>query len=165
MSTALATLSAARADVISIRGARTHNLKGVDLDIPQWRLVVMTGLSGSGKSSLAFDTLLAEGQRQYIESLSTYARQFFDQMERPDVDLIEGLQPTIAIDQRASINNPRSTVATVTEIYDFLRVLMARCGDVACPECGTAISQQTPNEIQQAILALPEQTKVMILAP
>ena len=152
-------------DVVRIRGARTHNLKNVDLDIPQWRLVVLTGLSGSGKSSLAFDTLLAEGQRQYIESLSTYARQFFDQMERPDVDLIEGLQPTIAIDQRASINNPRSTVATVTEIYDFLRVLMARCGDVACPECGTAISQQTPNEIQQAILSLPEQAKVMILAP
>jgi excinuclease ABC subunit A len=152
-------------DVIRIRGARTHNLRNVDLDIPQWRLVVMTGLSGSGKSSLAFDTLLAEGQRQYIESLSTYARQFFDQMERPDVDVIEGLQPTIAIDQRAVINNPRSTVATVTEVYDFLRVLMARVGEVACPECGTAISQQTPNEIQQAILALPEQTKAMILAP
>ncbi|HEX6962158.1 MAG TPA: excinuclease ABC subunit UvrA [Lacipirellula sp.] len=156
---------AAPADVIRIRGARTHNLKNVDLDIPQWRLVVMTGLSGSGKSSLAFDTLLAEGQRQYIESLSTYARQFFDQMERPDVDLIEGLQPTIALDQRAVVNNPRSTVATVTEIYDFLRVLMARVGEVACPECGTPITQQTPAEIQQAILALPEQTKVMILAP
>ncbi|MBA3484108.1 MAG: ABC-ATPase UvrA, partial [Pirellulales bacterium] len=152
-------------DLIRIRGARTHNLRNVDLDVPQWRLVVMTGLSGSGKSSLAFDTLLAEGQRQYIESLSTYARQFFDQMERPDVDAIEGLQPTIAIDQRATTNNPRSTVATVTEIYDFLRVLMARVGEVACPECGTAITQQTPAEIQQAILALPEQSKVMILAP
>ncbi|MCC6494616.1 MAG: excinuclease ABC subunit UvrA [Pirellulales bacterium] len=152
-------------DVIRIRGARTHNLRSVDLDIPHWRLVVMTGLSGSGKSSLAFDTLLAEGQRQYIESLSTYARQFFDQMERPDVDLIEGLQPTIALDQRAVINNPRSTVATVTEIYDFLRVLMARTGEAACPACGTLISQQTPAEIQQAILALPEQSKVMILAP
>lgn len=157
--------AAPASDAVRIRGARTHNLRNVDLDIPQWRLVVMTGLSGSGKSSLAFDTLLAEGQRQYIESLSTYARQFFDQMERPDVDLIEGLQPTIALDQRAIINNPRSTVATVTEIYDFLRVLMARTGEAACPECGTAISQQTPQEIQQAILALPEQTKVMILAP
>jgi excinuclease ABC subunit A len=162
---AAAETPAASIEVIRIRGARTHNLRDIDLDIPQWRLVVMTGLSGSGKSSLAFDTLLAEGQRQYIESLSTYARQFFDQMERPDVDLIEGLQPTIAIDQRAVINNPRSTVATVTEIYDFLRVLMARVGDVACPECGTPISQQTPAEIQQAILALPEQSKVMILAP
>jgi excinuclease ABC subunit A len=165
MSSELPPPAAPPGDVIRIRGARTHNLKNVDLDIPQWRLVVMTGLSGSGKSSLAFDTLLAEGQRQYIESLSTYARQFFDQMERPDVDLIEGLQPTIAIDQRTSVNNPRSTVATITEIYDFLRVLMARTGEVACPECGTAISQQTPAEIQQAILALPEQTKAMILAP
>ncbi|BBO36552.1 excinuclease ABC subunit UvrA [Lacipirellula parvula] len=159
------TAAAPSGEVIRIRGARTHNLRNVDLDIPQWRLVVMTGLSGSGKSSLAFDTLLAEGQRQYIESLSTYARQFFDQMERPDVDLIEGLQPTVALDQRTTTNNPRSTVATVTEIYDFLRVLMARTGDVACPNCGTAISQQTPAEIQQAILALPEQSKVMILAP
>ncbi len=152
-------------EAIRIRGARTHNLRNVDLDIPHWRLVVITGLSGSGKSSLAFDTLLAEGQRQFIETLSTYARQFFDQMERPDVDLIEGLQPTIALDQRATSTNPRSTVATVTEIYDFLRVLMARVGDVACPECGTAISQQTPAEIQTAILALPEQTKAMLLAP
>jgi excinuclease ABC subunit A len=158
-------LPAPSADVIRIRGARTHNLRSIDLDIPQWRLVVLTGLSGSGKSSLAFDTLLAEGQRQYIETLSSYARQFFDQMERPDVDAIEGLQPTIAIDQRAAAANPRSTVATVTEIYDFLRVLMARAGDVACPECGAAIAQQTPAEIQQALLALPEQTKVMILAP
>ncbi|MBL9163901.1 MAG: excinuclease ABC subunit UvrA [Planctomycetaceae bacterium] len=158
-------LAASPGEAIRIRGARTHNLRNVDLDIPQWRLVVMTGLSGSGKSSLAFDTLLAEGQRQYIESLSTYARQFFDQMERPDVDLIEGLQPTVALDQRTTSNNPRSTVATVTEIYDFLRVLMARVGEVACPNCGTAISQQTPVEIQEAILALPEQSKVMILAP
>jgi excinuclease ABC subunit A len=165
MASALATPPAARTDVVSIRGARTHNLKNVDLDVPHWRLAVITGLSGSGKSSLAFDTLLAEGQRQYIESLSAYARQFFDQLERPDVDLIEGLQPTIAIDQRASATNPRSTVATVTEIYDYLRVLMARTGEVACPECGTPISQQTPAEIQSAILALPEQTKAMLLAP
>lgn len=150
---------------IRIRGARTHNLQNIDLDIPQNRLVVITGLSGSGKSSLAFDTLLAEGQRQYIESLSVYARQFIDQMQRPDVDVIEGLQPTIAIDQNPSSHNPRSTVATVTELYDFLRVLMARVAEVACPECGTLITQQTPAEIQQAIEALPEQTKVMILAP
>jgi excinuclease ABC subunit A len=153
------------ADLIRIRGARTHNLRNVDLDVPHGRVVVITGLSGSGKSSLAFDTLLAEGQRQYIESLSSYARQFFDQMERPDVDLIEGLQPTIALDQRSDSSNPRSTVATVTEIYDYLRVLMARVGDVACPECGTPIAQQTPAEIQQAILALPDQTKAMLLAP
>ncbi|MCA9236279.1 MAG: excinuclease ABC subunit UvrA, partial [Planctomycetales bacterium] len=150
---------------IRIRGARTHNLKNVDVDIPQHALVAITGLSGSGKSSLAFDTLLAEGQRQYVESLSVYARQFFQQMQRPDVDVIEGLQPTIAIDQHAASTNPRSTVATVTEIYDFLRVLMARTAEVACPECGTAIAQQTPAEIQQAILALPESTKVMVLAP
>ncbi len=152
-------------DAIRIRGARTHNLQSVDLDIPHHALVVMTGLSGSGKSSLAFDTLLAEGQRQYVESLSSYARQFFDQLERPDVDSIEGLQPTIAINQQAASNNPRSTVATVTEIYDFLRVLMARVGNVACPDCGTAISQQTPSEIHESIAAFPEQTKVMILAP
>jgi len=151
--------------MIRIRGARTHNLQNVDLDIPQHKLVVMTGLSGSGKSSLAFDTLLAEGQRQYVESLSVYARKFFDQMERPDVDIIEGLQPTIAIDQHTTSRNPRSTVATVTEIYDFLRVLMARVADVACPECGTPIAQQTPAEIQQAIEDLPESTKVLILAP
>lgn len=156
---------AEQADMIRIRGARTHNLQNIDLDIPQHQLVVITGLSGSGKSSLAFDTLLAEGQRQYIESLSVYARQFFDQMQRPDVDVIEGLQPTIAINQQAASTNPRSTVATVTEIYDFLRVLMARAGQVCCPDCGTPISQQTPNEIQQHILGYPEQTKVMILAP
>ena len=152
-------------ETIRIRGARTHNLQNFDLEIPHHQLVVITGLSGSGKSSLAIDTLLAEGQRQYIESLSVYARQFFDQIERPDVDVIEGLQPTIAIDQHRAGRNPRSTVATVTEIYDFLRVLMARVGEVSCPECGTPIAQQTPAEIQEAIESLPEQTKVMILAP
>ena len=151
--------------MIRIRGARTHNLRNVDLDIPQNQLVVITGLSGSGKSSLAFDTLLAEGQRQYIESLSVYSRQFFNQMQRPDVDVIEGLQPTIAIDQNPTTQNPRSTVATVTEIYDFLRVLMARVGEVACPDCGTEIAQQTPAEIQQAIESFDIGTKVMILSP
>ena len=150
---------------ISVRGARTHNLQNVDVDIPRNRLVVITGVSGSGKSSLAFDTLLAEGQRQYVQSLSIYARQFFDQMERPDVDRIDGLQPTIAIDQRPGNPNPRSTVATITEIYDYLRLLMARVGDVLCPKCGTPIAQQTLAEIEQTIRALPEQTRVMILAP
>jgi excinuclease ABC subunit A len=150
---------------IRVRGARTHNLKNVDVDIPRNRLVVITGVSGSGKSSLAFDTLLAEGQRQYIQSLSIYARQFFDQMERPDVDRIDGLQPTIAIDQRLSNPNPRSTVATITEIYDYLRLLMARVGDVACPQCGVPIAQQTPSEIEKTIRSLPDQSRVMILAP
>ena len=150
---------------IRIRGARTHNLRDIDLDIPQNRLVVLTGLSGSGKGSLAFDTLLAEGQRQYVESLSIHARQFFDQMERPDVDLIEGLQPTVAIDQRPMGRNPRSTVATITEIYDFLRVLMARAGQAHCPRCAAPIAQQTPAEIEQAIGQLPDETRVMILAP
>ncbi len=125
-------------ECIRIRGARMHNLRNVDLDIPRNRLVVMTGPSGSGKSSLAFDTLYAEGQRQYIESLSTYARQFLHQLERPDVDLIEGLQPTISIDQRAGSHNPRSTVATVTEIYDYLRLLFARLGEPRCYQCGAA---------------------------
>jgi excinuclease ABC subunit A len=153
------------ADAIQVRGARTHNLKNVDVDIPRNRLVVITGVSGSGKSSLAFDTLLAEGQRQYVQSLSVYARQFFEQMERPEVDRIEGLQPTIAIDQRPAAPNPRSTVATITEIYDYLRLLMARCGEVLCPNCATPIAQQTLSEIEATIRALPDDTKVMILAP
>ncbi len=152
-------------DAIQVRGARTHNLHNVDVDIPRNRLVVITGVSGSGKSSLAFDTLLAEGQRQYVQSLSLYARQFFDQMERPDVDRIEGLQPTIAIDQKPAAPNPRSTVGTITEIYDHLRLLMARVGTVLCPECGTPIAQQTLAEIEQTIRALPAETRVMILAP
>jgi excinuclease ABC subunit A len=152
-------------DAIRIRGARAHNLQNVDVDIPRDRLVVMTGPSGSGKSSLAFDTLYAEGQRQYIESLSVYARQFIHQMERPEVDLIDGLQPTICIDQRPGNANPRSTVATVTEIYDYLRLLMARVGEVSCFQCGQPICQQTPQQIQEALLALPEGTKAMILAP
>jgi len=153
------------AESIRIRGARTHNLRNIDLDLPRGRLVVVTGPSGSGKSSLAFDTLYAEGQRQYIESLSVYARQFLHQMERPDVDLIEGLQPTISIDQRAGSHNPRSTVATVTEIYDYLRLLFARLGKPACYKCGEPIRQQTPEQILDDLLALAEGTRMMILAP
>ena len=152
-------------EAIRIRGARVHNLKNVDVDIPRDRLVVITGVSGSGKSSLAFDTLFAEGQRQYIESLSVHARQFFDQMERPDVDLIDGLQPTLSIEQRAGNPNPRSTVATVTEIYDYLRLLMARVGIAHCPQCGLPISQQSPEQILSQMLQLPEGTKAMLLAP
>src|SRR6516225_10285427 len=133
-----------RADAacIHIRGARVHNLKNIDVDIPRDKLVVITGVSGSGKSSLAMDTIFAEGQRQYIESLSPYARQFLHQLERPDVDLIEGLEPTISIDQRAGSHNPRSTVATVTEIYDYLRLLFARLGETSCHQCGMAVRPQ-----------------------
>jgi excinuclease ABC subunit A len=151
--------------VIRVRGARVHNLQNIDLDIPRDCLVVVTGLSGSGKSSLAFDTLFADGQRQYIESLSVYARQFFDQLERPDVDLIEGLQPTVAIEQRAGTQNPRSTVATVTEIYDYMRLLWARVGEAHCYRCGAVVRQQTAEQIVDDIMALPPRTKAMILAP
>lgn len=154
-----------QAAALRIRGARTHNLRNIDVDLPRNKLVVITGVSGSGKSSLAFDTLLAEGQRQYVESLSVYARQFFDQMQRPDVDSIEGLQPAIAIDQSQGSHSPRSTVGTITEIYDHLRLLYARAGDIACGECGAAISQQSSEEIEQAILELPADSRVMILAP
>ncbi len=153
------------AESIRIFGARMHNLRNIDAVIPRDQLVVITGPSGSGKSSLAFDTLFAEGQRQYIESLSVYARQFLHQLERPDVDLIEGLQPTISIDQRAGSRNPRSTVATVTEIYDHLRLLFARLGQPHCYRCGSPIRQQTTEQILDELLAMPAGTKLMILAP
>ncbi len=150
---------------IVIKGAREHNLKNVNLVIPRNKLIVMTGLSGSGKSSLAFDTIYAEGQRRYVESLSSYARQFLGQMEKPDVDYIEGLSPAISIDQKTTSKNPRSTVGTVTEIYDYLRLMYARIGVPHCPKCGKPISQQTVDQIVDQILALPERTKLMVLAP
>ena len=150
---------------ISIRGARTHNLKNIDLDIPRNKLVVITGLSGSGKSSLAFDTLYAEGQRRYVESLSTYARQFLQMMDKPDVDMIEGLSPAISIEQKATSHNPRSTVGTVTEIHDYLRLLFARAGTPYCPEHGLALQSQTVSQMVDAVLALPQDTRLMILAP
>lgn len=150
---------------IEVRGARTHNLKNIDLDIPRDKLVVITGLSGSGKSSLAFDTLYAEGQRRYVESLSAYARQFLSMMEKPDVDSIEGLSPAISIEQKSTSHNPRSTVGTVTEIYDYLRLLFARIGDPRCPDHGKPLAAQTVTEIVDHILALPESTRVQLLAP
>ncbi len=152
-------------DVIRIRGARTHNLRGIDLDLPRDRLIVITGLSGSGKSSLAFDTIYAEGQRRYVESLSAYARQFLSVMEKPDVDHIEGLSPAIAIEQKATSHNPRSTVGTVTEIYDYLRVLYARAGLPRCPEHGQELTAQTVSQMVDQVLALPEETSVLLLAP
>jgi excinuclease ABC subunit A len=150
---------------ISVRGARTHNLKNIDIDIPRNQLVVITGLSGSGKSSLAFDTLYAEGQRRYVESLSTYARQFLQLMDKPDVDMIEGLSPAISIEQKATSHNPRSTVGTVTEIHDYLRLLFARAGTPHCPDHDLPLQSQTVSQMVDAVLALPEDTKLMILAP
>ncbi len=152
-------------DFIRVRGARTHNLKNISLDIPRNQLVVITGLSGSGKSSLAFDTLYAEGQRRYVESLSAYARQFLQMMEKPDVDLIEGLSPAISIEQKATSHNPRSTVGTVTEIHDYLRLMFARVGDPYCPEHGIGLSSQTVSQMGDHVLALGDDTKLMILAP
>ncbi len=151
--------------MLRIRGARTHNLKNIDLDLPKHRLVIITGLSGSGKSSLAFDTLYAEGQRRYVESLSAYARQFLQMMEKPDVDLIEGLSPAIAIEQKATSHNPRSTVGTVTEIHDYLRLLFARVGTPHCPEHDQPLSAQTVSQMVDAVLSLPEESRIMILAP
>src|SRR5512134_2010295 len=152
-------------DRIVVRGAREHNLKNIDVEIPRDQLVVITGLSGSGKSSLAFDTIYAEGQRRYVESLSAYARQFLGQMEKPDVDYIEGLSPAISIDQKGASRNPRSTVGTVTEIYDYLRLLFARAGRPHCPHCGRPIEQQTVQQIVDAILDLPAGKRLMLLAP
>src|SRR5436305_9573481 len=150
---------------IVVRGAREHNLKNIDIAIPRDKLVVITGLSGSGKSSLAFDTIYAEGQRRYVESLSSYARQFLGQMEKPDVDLIEGLSPAISIDQKGSSRNPRSTVGTITEVYDYMRLLYARVGHPHCPNCGREIRQQTVQEIVDAVQGLPEGSRIMVLAP
>ncbi|MHB8742847.1 MAG: excinuclease ABC subunit UvrA [Sulfuricaulis sp.] len=152
-------------EFIRIRGARTHNLKNIDVDLPRNRFIVITGLSGSGKSSLAFDTLYAEGQRRYVESLSSYARQFLAIMEKPDVDLIEGLSPAIAIEQKSTSHNPRSTVGTVTEIYDYLRLLYARVGEPRCPEHGVTLSAQTVSQMVDHTMTLPEGTKLMLLAP
>ncbi|MEK7706265.1 MAG: excinuclease ABC subunit UvrA, partial [Myxococcota bacterium] len=150
---------------IVVRGAREHNLKGFDIAIPRDRLVVVTGLSGSGKSSLAFDTIYAEGQRRYVESLSAYARQFLEQQPKPDVDSIEGLSPAIAIEQKSVGSNPRSTVGTLTEIYDYLRLLYARIGTPHCHQCGKPISAQTVQQMVDRLLALPERTRFVILAP
>ena len=150
---------------IVIRGAREHNLRNVNLDLPRNRLIVFTGVSGSGKSSLAFDTLYAEGQRRYVESLSSYARQFLGQLQKPDVDYLAGLSPAISIQQKAAGRNPRSTVGTITEIYDYLRVLYARIGQGHCPECGRPITAQTREQIIARILALPEGTRFLVLAP
>ena len=152
-------------DSLIIRGAREHNLKGVDLDLPRDTMIVFTGLSGSGKSSLAFDTIFAEGQRRYVESLSSYARQFLGQMDKPDVELIEGLSPAVSIDQKSTSRNPRSTVGTVTEIYDYLRLLYARAGIQHCPVCDAVISSQTPQQIVDQVRALPEGTRFQVLAP
>src|SRR5258707_8359166 len=152
-------------DSVRIRGARTHNLKNISLELPRNRLVVPTGLSGSGKSSLAFDPLYAEGQRRYVESLCASARQFLQLMEKPDVDLIEGLSPAIAIEQKAASHNPRSTVGTVTEIHDYLRLLYARVGTPYCPEHNIALQAQSIAQMVDHVLALPEDTKLLILAP
>ena len=151
-----------RNDKIIVRGAREHNLKNVSVELPRDSLIVMTGLSGSGKSSLAFDTIYAEGQRRYVESLSSYARQFLGQMEKPDVDSIDGLSPAISIDQKTTSKNPRSTVGTVTEIHDYLRLLYARAGVPHCPVCGKEIRQQTVDQIVDQVLTLPEDRKSVV---
>lgn len=150
---------------IKIRGAAEHNLKHIDLEVPRNKFVVFTGLSGSGKSSLAFDTIYAEGQRRYMESLSSYARQFLGQMEKPNVESIDGLSPAISIDQKSTNRNPRSTVGTVTEIYDYFRLLYARIGIPHCPNCGKEIMKQTVDQMVDKIMELPERTKIQLLAP
>jgi excinuclease ABC subunit A len=152
-------------EVIRVIGAREHNLKNVNVEIPRDKLVVITGLSGSGKSSLAFDTIYAEGQRRYVESLSSYARQFLGLMEKPDVDQIDGLSPAISIDQKSTSRNPRSTVATVTEIYDYLRLLYARIGVPHCPVCGKPVSRRTSETIIDEVMKLPDGVRLMLLAP
>src|SRR5689334_17549896 len=152
-------------DKIVIKGAREHNLKDVNLELPRDKLVVLTGVSGSGKSSLAFDTIYAEGQRRYVESLSAYARQFLGQMEKPRVDFIGGLSPAIAIEQKTVSKNPRSTVGTVTEVMDYLRVLFARIGHARCPQCGRAVEAQSAQQIADRLVALPAGTRLQLLAP
>ncbi|HEY5644451.1 MAG TPA: excinuclease ABC subunit UvrA, partial [Pseudomonadales bacterium] len=152
-------------DTISIRGARTHNLRNINLEIPRDRLIVITGLSGSGKSSLAFDTLYAEGQRRYVESLSAYARQFLSMMEKPDVDHIEGLSPAISIEQKSTSHNPRSTVGTITEIYDYLRLLFARVGEPRCPDHDKPLAAQTVSQMVDQVMAIQQDQRIMILAP
>ena len=150
---------------IVVRGAREHNLKDIDVTIPRDKLVVITGVSGSGKSSLAFDTIYAEGQRRYVESLSAYARQFLGRMDKPEVDYIEGLSPAISIDQKGVSRNPRSTVGTVTEVYDYLRLLFARVGHPHCHSCGRPVESQTVQQMVDAIIDLPDRTRIQILAP
>jgi excinuclease ABC subunit A len=150
---------------ITVRGARQHNLKNISVEIPRNTLTVITGLSGSGKSSLAFDTIYAEGQRRYVETLSAYARQFLDQMERPDVDSIDGLSPSISIEQKTTSRSPRSTVGTITEIYDYLRLLYSSIGMPHCPQCGRAISRQSAEQIVARVMQLKPEERVMILAP
>jgi len=152
-------------NVIRVVGARVHNLKNITVEIPRDRFVVITGLSGSGKSSLAFDTIFAEGQRRYVESLSAYARQFLGQMDKPDVDYIDGLSPAVSIDQKGTSHNPRSTVGTVTEIYDYLRLLFARAGIPHCPVCGRQVVKQSAQEIVDAIESLPDGSRILLLAP
>src|SRR4028119_676169 len=152
-------------DKIIVKGAREHNLKDVDIEIPRDKLVVITGLSGSGKSSLAFDTIYAEGQRRYVESLSAYARQFLGLMEKPDVDAIEGLSPAISIEQKTAGHNPRSTVGTVTEVYDYLRLLWARAGTPHCPNCGRPVQRQSAAQIAELVLAWPGGTRLAVTAP
>ena len=152
-------------DKLIIQGAREHNLKDVNLELPRDSMIVFTGLSGSGKSSLAFDTIFAEGQRRYVESLSSYARQFLGQMDKPDVDFIEGLSPAVSIDQKSTSRNPRSTVGTITEIHDYLRLLYARAGVAHCPECGARIQAQTPQQIVDRVRTMDEGTRFQVLSP